>query len=82
MSKFCNIHDRYRRHFMPTAAVQMKQNQNVRLPRLILNMPRRSNFMTIVDFFISGLKNWLLTRGYFGSWGHALVAVAIVERFK
>ena len=24
----------------------------------------------------------LLSRGYFGSWGHALVAVAVVERFK
>ena len=29
-------------------------------------------------------KFWLLSRGYFGSWGHALVAVAVVvvERFK
>ena len=27
-------------------------------------------------------KFWLLLRGYFGSWGHALVAVAVVERFK
>ena len=28
------------------------------------------------------LKTWLLSRGYFGSSGRALVAVAIVERFK
>ena len=27
-------------------------------------------------------KNWPLTRGYFGSWRRALVAVAVVERFK
>ena len=27
-------------------------------------------------------KNWPLSRRYFGSWGHALVAVAVVERFK
>ena len=25
---------------------------------------------------------WPLLRGYFGSWGHTLVAVAVVERFK
>ena len=30
--------------------------------------------------FISRWKNWPLSRGYFGSWGHALVAVA--ERVK
>ena len=38
--------------------------------------------MTIHDFFKSPLKNWQISRGYFGSWGHALVAVAVVERFK
>ena len=27
-------------------------------------------------------KHWPLSRGYFGSWGHILVAVAVVERFK
>ena len=27
-------------------------------------------------------KNWPLSRGYFGSWGNALVAVAVVERYK
>ena len=25
---------------------------------------------------------WPLSRGYFGSWGRTLVAVAVVERFK
>ena len=46
-------------------------------------------FVTILDFFISRLKkNWLFSRGYFSSWGHALVAVAgcrelaVVEKFK
>ena len=27
-------------------------------------------------------KNWPLSRGYFGSWGHSLVAIAIVELFQ
>ena len=38
--------------------------------------------MTIPYFFISRRKNWLLLKGYFGSWGHVSVAVAVVERFK
>ena len=36
-----------------------------------------SDFMTF-----SSVSCWPLSRGYFGSWGHALVAVAVVERFK
>ena len=38
--------------------------------------------MIILDFFISRRKHWPLFSGYFGSWGHALVAVAVVETFK
>ena len=38
--------------------------------------------MTIHDFFKSPLKNWPMSRGYFGSWGRALVAVAVDESFK
>ena len=38
--------------------------------------------MTINDFLKSPLKNWPMSRGYFGSWGRVLVAVAVVERFK
>ena len=57
----------------------------IRLPRLIINAPCGSNFMTILDFFISRCKKWPLSRGY-GSWGQALVAVAVavavVERDK
>ena len=35
---------------------------------------------TILDF--SRLKNRPLSRGYFGSYGRALVDVAVVERFN
>ena len=59
----------------------MKHNQNT-MPRLVINAPYGSNFVIIPDFFISRRKNWLLLRGYFGSWGHVSVAVAVVERFK
>ena len=59
----------------------MEHNQNT-MPRLVINAPCESNFVTIPDFFISRRKNWLMLRGYFGSWGHVSVAVAVVERFK
>ena len=52
------------------------------LPRLIINAPYESSSMIILDFFISRRKNWPLFTGYFGSWGHALVAVAVEETFK
>ena len=42
----------------------------------------KSNFVSILDVFVSRWKNWPLLRGYFGSWERALVAVAVVERFK
>ena len=32
--------------------------------------------------FYEKVLYWPLSRGYFGSWGHSLVAVAVVERFK
>ena len=51
-------------------------------PRTIINGSYGSNFKAIFDFFYQSLNNWPLSRGYFGSWGHALVAVAVVERFK
>ena len=34
------------------------------------------------DFLVSRWKNWPLSRGYFDSWGRAVVAVAVVERSK
>ena len=51
----------------------------LRLPRLIINVPCVSNFMTFLDFFISHRKKLSLSRGYIGRWGHAIVAVAVVE---
>ena len=51
------------------------------LPRLIIAL-YGSNFATIFAHFISHLKIWSLSRGYFGSWGHPLLAVAVVKRFK
>ena len=54
----------------------------IRLPRLIIKVPYKSTFMTILDFFISPWKKWPLLRGNFGSCGCDLVAIAIVERSK
>ena len=51
----------------------------LRLPRLIINVPCVSNLMTFLDFFISHRKKLSLSRGYIGRWGHAIVAVAVVE---
>ena len=48
-------------------------------PRLIINVRCVSNFMTFLDFFISHRKKLSLSRGYIGRWGHAIVAVAVVE---
>ena len=66
--------------------LQLQQHKwntiKILLKRLTINAPYGSNSVTILDFFISRLKTWPLSRGYFGSWGHALVAVAVVERFK
>ena len=45
---------------------QYKRNTvNIQLPGLIIQVPYRSNCSTILDFFISSLKNWPLWRGYF-----------------
>ena len=38
--------------------------------------------MSILDFFNSHCKNCTLSRSYFGSWGQALVAAAIVEMWQ
>ena len=56
---------------MFTAAVyKVKQNQNNQ-------RALRINLMTILDFLISRCKNWRLSRCYFGSWRHAIVALAV-----
>ena len=59
----------------------MKQNQNAVSVTLIIKAPYGANFMTIIDFSISRWKNWPLSRSYFCSWEHALVALAVVERW-
>ena len=46
----------------------------IRLLRLVIHAPYGSNLMTNLHVFISRWKNCPLSRGYFGSWGHALVA--------
>ena len=52
----------------------------IRLLRLIINALYESNFTVIFYFFISvGIKLAVVER--FGSWGLALVAVAVVERW-
>lgn len=47
-----------------------------------MEVPCGSKFLTIPDFFVTRWKNWPLLRGYFGSWGRTVVAVAVVERFR
>ena len=54
----------------------------LQLPQLIINVSYGSNVMTILDFFMNCEKKTGRCRGYFGSWGHALMTVAVVERFK
>ena len=59
----------------------MKQNQNTTTAnnhQRVIRIKFHDHFL----LFYQSLSNWLLSRGYFGSWGHALVAVAVVARFK
>ena len=71
--------------FMLTTAVQMENNQN---SQLTVNAPYGSNFINILDFFISGWKNWPLSRDYFGRLGRRFSPrccceeVALLERFQ
>ena len=55
----------------------MRQNQNTvaAIDQKHANSWPSLTFSPVVD------KHWQLSRGYFGSWGHALVAVAVVERW-
>ena len=41
-----------------------------------------STYKKKVLFLQKRAVQWPLLRGYFGSWGRTLVAVAVVERFK
>ena len=86
MTKWKGVHNICYKHcrqllMMLTASEWMKHNQ-IKLPWLIINVSYGSNFATIPDFFVSWWKKkWPLLRSYFGSWGHSLVAVAVVERW-
>ena len=64
----------YRRQFMLTAAY--KRN-TIKILISLKWIQKRNVPKTTVDFCI----NWPLSRGFFGSWGRTLVAVAVVERW-
>ena len=55
----------------------MKQNQAT----IHAIKHKRANSWPSLTFSSIVEKHWPLSRGYFGSWGHALVAVAVVERW-
>ena len=60
----------------------MEQNQNTIAPtnhQHAIRVKFHDHFLTSSSV---GEKKWPLLRGYFGSSGHALVTVAVVERFK
>ena len=67
-------------NFMLTASEWMKHNQNT-----IAVINHRAIWIKFCNHFWLFCqlvkKNWPLLRGYFGSWGHSLVAVATVERW-
>ena len=49
------------------------------------NVPKTNSISASVykkKIFTKKVLYWPLLRGYFGSWGRTLVAVAVVERFK
>ena len=60
----------------------MEHNQCNIAPRLITNAPYVSNFMTILDFSPVAEKTGRYREVILASWRHALVAVAVVERYK
>ena len=60
----------------------MEHNQCNIAPRLITNEPYVSNFMTILDFSPVAEKTGLYREEILASWGHALVAAAVLERYK
>ena len=75
-----NICYKHCRQFMLTASEWMKHNQNT-----IAVINHHAIWIKFCDhswpFCQLVKKRWPLLRGYFGSWGHSLVAVAAVERW-
>ena len=61
---------------------QYKWNTNkIRFVRLIINAPYGSSFLTVSWLFHHSLKKLAVIQKLFGSWGHALVAIAVVEKW-
>ena len=60
----------------------MEHSQCNIAPRLITNVPYVSNFRTILDFSPVAEKTGRYREVILASWGHALEAVAVVERYK
>ena len=56
----------------------MKQNQN----KIAAIDHKHANSWPLLIFSSVAEKNWPLSRGYLGSWGHGLVAIAVVETFN
>ena len=56
----------------------MKQNQD----KIAGIDHKRANLWPFLTILSVAEKHWPFSRGYFGSWGHALVAIAVVERFE
>ena len=59
----------------------MEHNQN-RIAAINRQRAMRIKFHDHSWLSISRRKNWPLSTGYFGSWGYASVAVAVVETLR
>ena len=60
----------------------MEHNQCTIVPRLIIMRHTYKNFMTILDCSSVAKKTGRYQEVILASWGHALVAVVVVERYK
>ena len=67
--------------FLTDSQPELCSKYVLRKSSYVYKLKYKSNFVTILDVFVSRWKNWPLSRGYFGSWGRALVAIAVVERW-
>lgn len=84
-NKVRNIHLSIIDYFCLLHHVNMAHDWNMcRLQLLcfIIDAPHRSNSVSIHDFLVRYWKDWPFLRGYFSSWGHSVVPIVVVERFK